>query len=389
MASRRSFLAAALALPAGGFADASKTATPEPARAQAPALRYRVLGKTGLKVTEVGFAGEGVSDVSVVRQALDMGINFFDTAHAYQGGNNERTLGAALGADRKRIFLSSRSYVHDRNTLEAELDLSLRELKTDYLDVWYLGAHDAPVADDMLELQQAAKKAGKCRFAGFSTHRPWAMLDFIKKCRFDVVMFPYNFAMGGPHDPYHMESRHDAAFEEFEKAGLGVVAMKVMAGGYHNTAGAPKDTLEELHKRPNAHVAALRWALRTPHVHTTSVSMHDRDQLEQDIRAMEAPYSEADEKILAAHLERIRPVYCRMCYQCDGQCPKGLPVADVLRYLMYADGYRRFDVGCGHFRALPARLRAVRCEDCGACAVSCPNGVAVRQRLTAAQRLFA
>ena len=255
MASRRSFLAAALALPAGGLA----TSPP----AKAPVLRYRVLGKTGLKVTEVGFGAEGVSDLSVIRQALDMGVNFFDTAHAYQGGNNERVLGAALGADRKKIILSSRSYVKDRKTLEAELDLSLRELKTDYLDIWYLGAHDAAPADDLLAFQAAARRAGKIRFSGFSTHKPWVLLDFIKRTRFDVVMIPYNFAIGSARDPFHMDAtRLDTVLEAFGKAGLGVVAIKVMAGGYRGP-GAPKDTLEELHKRPNAFVSALRWALRS------------------------------------------------------------------------------------------------------------------------------
>ena len=382
MASRRSFLATALALPAGRLAASSQTDAK-------PALRYRMLGKTGLKVTAVGFGAEAVSDVSVIRQALDMGVNFFDTAHAYQGGNNERVLGAALGVDRKKIVLSSRSYVNDRKTLEAELDLSLRELKTDYLDIWYLGAHDAAPADELLAFQDAAKKAGKIRFTGFSTHRPWALLDFIRKTRFDVVMIPYNFAIGSARDPFHMDStRLDKVLDEFGKAGFGVVAIKVMAGGYRDKS-APKDSLAELHKRPNAFVSALRWALRSPAIHTTSVSMHDRDQLEDNMRAMEAPFSASDEKTLAAHLDRIGPLYCRMCTQCDGQCPQGLPVADVLRFLMYADGYRRFDLGYQRFRTLPASLRAVRCEDCGRCSVTCPNGVAVRERLTAAQRMFA
>ncbi|HEY1205419.1 MAG: aldo/keto reductase [Bryobacteraceae bacterium] len=370
MASRRSFLATALSLPAVGFA----AGIPDTANTKTPAPRFRVLGKTGLKVTELGFGAEGVSDVSVIRQALDLGLNFFDTAHAYQGGNNERTLGVALGADRKKVILSSRSYVKDRKMLEAELDLSLRELKTDYLDIWYLGANDRPPADELLSFQQAAKKAGKIRFAGFSTHACWKLVDFIKKANFDVVMLPYNFTMGRDQSA---PSPVNGALEAMAAAGVGVVAIKVMAGG---------------HRGPQGHTpfpSALRWTLRRPEIHTTSISMHDHDQLEENVRAAETPFSEADEKTLAAHLERIRPLYCRMCYQCDGQCPQGLPVADVLRYLMYADSYRQFDHGYQSFQALPGNVRTVRCQDCGRCSVSCPNGVAVRERLTLAQGMFA
>jgi predicted aldo/keto reductase-like oxidoreductase len=380
MGTRRSFLASGLAVPA-----ALNLSTP--AR-KTPSLRYRALGRTGLQVTELGFGAEGVSDVSVISQALDLGINHFDTAHAYEGGNNERTLGAALAGWRQKVVLASRSYAKDIKGLESDLHESLRELKTDYLDIWYLGAHDAPVSDELLAFQQAAKKAGKCRFAGFSTHRLSSTLEFVRKARFDVIMVPYSFAIGTARDPFHMDgTRLDTALDEYQKAGMGVVAIKVMAGGYRGK-GAPKDTLEDVHKRPNAFVSALRWALRTPKVQSTSVSMHDRDQLEENMQAMGTPFSEADAKTLAAHLERIRPLYCRMCYQCDGQCPQGLPVADVLRFLMYADGYRRFDMGYSRFKTLPANLRAVRCTDCNRCAIECPNGVAVRDRLITAQEMF-
>jgi predicted aldo/keto reductase-like oxidoreductase len=381
MGTRRSFLASGLALPAARF-----TRVEPPAKTPAP--RFRVFGKTGLKVSELGSSSESVADVSVIQRAVDLGINFFDTARSYEGGVNERTLGAGLGARRKDVIVSSRSYGPDRKALEADLDASLKELKTDYLDVWFIGNKDAPVARDMLEFQEAAQKAGKIRFRGFSTHRPWSLLEFIKRSRFDVVMLPYNFAIGSVKDPFRMDATNqEVALEELYSAGIGVVAMKVMAGGYRDPK-APTDTLESIHKRPKAFVAALRWALRKPYIQTTTVSMRDRDQLEENMEAMAAPFSDADAKTLAAHLDYIRPIYCRMCYQCEGKCPQGLPVADVLRYLMYADGYGRFDLGYRRFSGLAEEVRAVRCSDCSRCAVGCPNGVAVRQRLIQAQELF-
>ena len=78
-----------------------------------------------------------------------------------------------------------------------------------------------------------------------------------------------------------------------------------------------------------------------------------------------------------------------MCHQCSGQCPKGVPVPDTIRYLSYADFYGQFALGREHFLALPEEARAVRCRDCASCEVRCPNGVHVAERLIRAQELFA
>jgi predicted aldo/keto reductase-like oxidoreductase len=104
---------------------------------------------------------------------------------------------------------------------------------------------------------------------------------------------------------------------------------------------------------------------------------------------MSEPFSARDEKILSAHLEQIKPLYCRMCGQCDGACQKGLQVADTLRILAYADGYRQFALARERFQELPAHHAAVRCGDCTECTVKCPFGVQVSARMARAQELFA
>jgi predicted aldo/keto reductase-like oxidoreductase len=117
-------------------------------------------------------------------------------------------------------------------------------------------------------------------------------------------------------------------------------------------------------------------------------SIVDNDQLEQNIAAMSSPYSAADAQLLAMRLEEIKPLYCRMCGKCNGKCSQGLPVADMLRYLMYAEGYGQFPMAREHFRALPPELAAVRCGSCSNCSVQCPNGVQVPSRLQRAQELL-
>ena len=163
-----------------------------------------MLGRTGLRVTELGAGCEAVSDVAVLQRAVALGINFFDTARAYEGGNNERFLKAALGARRRDVVLATRSYAKDARGLAADLDASLEALGVPQLDIWYIGNKNDPseVTDEMLDVQRKAQQAGKVRFRGLSMHVPPRMADFIlERGKFDVVQIPYNFAIGTRRDP--------------------------------------------------------------------------------------------------------------------------------------------------------------------------------------------
>src|SRR4051812_31772296 len=178
--SRRNFLAAGLALPAAASASSTTQSSPQPpARpaaprppAAGPAFQYKVLGKTGLKPTAVGFGCMITSDQTVVERAADIGITYFDTARGYQGGNNERMVGAALKAKRNSLILSSKTHAPNKEQALADLDTSLKELGTDHLDIWYLHAKTRgdQITDDLIEAQKIAKQQGKIRFAGVSTH---------------------------------------------------------------------------------------------------------------------------------------------------------------------------------------------------------------------------
>ena len=385
--SRRFFLGAA-----GSLAALPATAGPAAAAAGPfPPLRRRVLGRTGLSVTELGAGCEAVSDVAVLRRALDLGINFFDTARSYQAGNNERFLRAALGERRGQIVLSTRSYAKDARTLESELDQSLEALGVPQLDIWYIGNKNDPseVSDEMLEVQRKAQQAGKVRFRGLSVHVLHRMMGLIlDRGRFDVIQIPYNFALGTRRDPLKVDgSDLDACLTRLATAGVGVVAMKVMAGGYGGRRAS--DPLYGVYQQPGAHGAALRWALRDARVQTTSVRMVDLDQLEANVRAMATGYSGEDERLLAARAEAIAPVYCRMCGGCDGACARGLEVATLVRCATYADGYGAFGMGAERWDGIDPSRREVRCEECDACTVGCPNGVRVREQVMRARSLFA
>jgi predicted aldo/keto reductase-like oxidoreductase len=383
--SRRNFLVAGIGLPV--LASASRSADPEPQtrarRSSDIQFEYRTLGKTGLKVTAVGMGCMVTSDGSVVQRAADMGITYFDTARGYSGGNNERMVGAALKGKRNSITLSSKSHSATGKEALSDLDTSLKELGTDHLDIWYLHAKTKPeeVTDDLIEAQQTAKKAGKIRFAGVSTHagQPTLVPWLAKNPNIDVVLSAYNFTL---------EPAVTTALEQAAAAGKGVVAMKVMAGGFRTIK--PGDPAYPKLKQDGGLLAALKWAMRNSKVvNTTIPSITDNEELEENLTAMGHPYGAAEEKLLAERLELIRPLYCRTCGQCDGDCRYGLPVADMLRILTYADGYGQFALGRERFQELAPEHTSVKCGDCPSCTVQCPHGVKVVERLIRAQELFA
>ena len=403
--SRRNFLAAGLALPAAGLAKPATTPLPAQAPAQgAPQkvkLTYRTLGKTGMKVTSLSFGCMTASDQSVIARAADIGIIHFDTARGYQGGNNERMLGGAVKGKRKQLVISSKTIAKTGKEALADLDTSLKELGTDYLDIWYLHNRSTPaeVTDDLFEAQVSARKAGKIRFRGVSTHYNMdQMLAYLVKLgQTDVVLTTYNFAMRNvamDNQPARIADM-TAAIQTARKAGMGIVAMKTLAGGLSRVTrgdrlyGATQNAVKKTFSSEGGPLAAIKWALKNESLDTAIVCMTDHDQLDENLRAMAEPYTDKDDKLLNQLLAYISPMYCRMCGACGGVCDKGVPVPDMLRFLTYVEGYGQFALAREKFLELPEHVRGIRCGDCGACTVDCPHGVQVRESVMRAQELLA
>jgi uncharacterized protein len=405
--SRRDFLAAGLALPGIGVGAVNDRRLPAPDFRSKPApvkLTYRTLGKTGLKVTSLAFGCMTTPEPAVIARAADIGINHFDTARSYQNGNNERMVGAALKDVRKKVIISSKSGAQTKAQLLADLDTSLKELGTDYLDIWYLHMKNEPeqVKDELLEAQRVARQSGKIRFAGISTHfnMDRMLAHFAKLGVVDVALTTYNFAMRSVDAAANAsadapKTDMSAAIKAARKAGVGIVVMKTMAGGVSRVGrgdrlyGAnPKELADRLGK-PGVPAAAIKWALRNESVDTAIVCMTDFDQLDENLRAMADPYTQKDELLLSSQLASIGSTYCRMCGSCGGTCERGVPVPDVLRILTYAEGYGQFALARERYLEMPKAARDARCGDCASCSFTCAHGVSIRATLTRAQELLA
>ena len=375
--SRREFLKAGLAMPAAGLISSRSLEAFSQASAD---VIYRTLGNTGLKVSAVGYGLGYDPEPDIVARCIDLGINYFDTAPNYANGESERILGASIKGKRDKVVISTKANTRTRAEILKEMDASLKNIGTDHVDVYHLHARDTPerAPDETIEALQILKQQGKTRAIGISCHDPNNMADYIIKCKLDVVQTTYSYAIGAPF--------RDAAIKKLHDAGIGVIAMKVIIG----LTTAPKDRSQKPKlKAKETPVAALRWVLRNPAIDTTVPHHGSVKEAEMNVRAMTGSYSPADEKLLYVRNEQNRSYYCRMCYQCKGQCPRGVPVTDELRFLAYNDFGRNLFQAHLSFMELPGKVRNVRCSDCTSCVIQCPNGVMVRDRLIRAQELLA
>jgi uncharacterized protein len=375
--SRREFLRAGLAMPAAGLiaSHGFEGFSQEPVE-----VTHRTLGNTGLKVSAVGYGLGYDPESEILARCLDLGVNYFDTSLDYAQGDSERALGAAIKGKRNKVVISTKSPSRTKADILKNIDASLQNIGTDYVDVYHLHARDTPerAPEEAIEALHLLKQQGKVRAIGFSCHDPNNMADYAIKCKLDVVQTTYSYAIGAPF--------REAAIKKLHDAGIGVIAMKVIIGltmAPHDKAQKPKLKADE------TPVAALRWVLRNPAIGTTVPHHGSVKELEMNIRGMTGSYSPADEKLLYVRNEQNRPYYCRMCYQCNGRCPQGVPVTDELRFLAYNDFSGSLYQARLNFMELPRKVRSVHCRDCSSCVIHCPNGVMVRDRLIRAQELLA
>ena len=380
--SRREFLQAGLALPAVGLVSSNLGTA---FQKEPPQITYRTLGKTGLKVTGVGFGVGYVPNVEVVNRAIDLGINYFDTSRDYKE-SEAIFAGCIKNGRRQKIHISTKSGSTKKEEILKDMDTSLKTLGTDYVDIYHLHARDTParIPDEALEAMVQCKKSGKARFIGFSCHNPNNMVDFHLNSKvFDVMQTTYSYAIGS--------GFREKAVQKLAAANVGVIAMKVVVAmsGLNMKRGGSGDPGPTNKKPGEGPLAGIKWVLSNPAIGTTVPNMNSIAELEMNIRALSEPYTPADERMLFVLNEQIRPDYCRMCYQCEGKCPKGMPIADVLRFLAYYDFAGSLYQAATNFRNLDPKVRNIRCSDCSACVIKCPNGVQVRNRLMRAQELIA
>ncbi len=338
---------------------------------------YRTLGKTGIKLPVISMGVEQSNNPNLVRAALDAGIVHLDTAHKYQRGRNEEMIGGVLKGRPRDSFVIATKVARSRTEEMTEkvflekFDLSLKRLGLDYVDILYLHestTREVTLFEPILKALERAKKAGKTRFVGVSTHRnaPEVIQAAIDNKFYEVVLTSYNFRQG--QDTGVRESLAKAA-----AAGLGVVAMKILAGGARRRA-----------KIANAK-AAIKWVLQDQNVHTAILGFTTFDQINTDLSVMEdLTLTETEKKDLQLQ-SSIEGLYCQGCERCLAQCPHQLPIPDIMRAYMYTYGYQ--NLGAAQDLLFSLNLPANVCGDCEQCPVRCAKGFDISARIHDVVRL--
>jgi hypothetical protein len=369
--------------------EALAAVAPTPGSKETAAMEYRTLGKTGMKVSAVSFGVMTLTDPAVLHKALDVGINYFDTAWMYQYGRNEEMLGKFLKeCGRSKVFVATKIApwysvrtkeklpMEKPEKMEEKMAQSLKRLQTDYVDVLFLHNIVEPewaTYEPMLNFLAKMKKEGKARSVGISFHEGRTLVDVvnagIKANCYDVFLSSLNFK--SPQD-------HCAALQKARKENIGIIAMKTQAGGY-------KDAY---HGSLSPHQAALAWVLQKDFVDCAIPGMVNIEQVVENAGAVGKKIGWTERKLLNSYYSAIKDRYCLMCGKCLETCAHKPAVPTINRSLMYYEGYGDAALARATYQTLDRERSALSCVSCREQTCRCLNGITIAQRMRYAHQLF-
>jgi predicted aldo/keto reductase-like oxidoreductase len=329
-------------------------------------------GKTGIMVTSLGFGGIPIQRLStaqavrVVKRCLDLGINYFDTANGYT--TSEERIGKAVRGRRHDVFIATKTFPGPPEMIEANLDLSLKRLATDYIDLYqFHGVSDMDTVKRILDPEnglmkvfEKAKRAGKIRHIGVTSHQMDVAKVLVKTGRFETLMFPFNFITSEPETELLPLCReHD----------MGFIVMKPLAGGMLDDASI-----------------AFKYLLQFKDV-VTIPGIEKVAEIEEIARIYEASprLTAADRRQMKRMRDELGTRFCRRCDYCQ-PCQQGIPISMVMTFPTFVK--RLPPDWCLRGFVTESMEKAATCIDCGECEARCPYGLPIREMLKEHYDLF-
>ncbi|NLI70529.1 MAG: 4Fe-4S binding protein [Firmicutes bacterium] len=328
-------------------------------------MQYRILGKTGLKVSEIGFGGIPIQRATmseakkVILKSLDRGINFLDTARAYT--DSEEKIGAALagsGIPRDNVIIASKSMNRDKKGFKEDVDLSLRLLRTDYLDLYQI--HNVSNEKQLNAVLQPggaldgikeAQREGKVRFIGLTSHLPTLAVKALKTENFDTIQFPFNIVE---------QEANDLLLPLSRKKEIGTIIMKPLCGG----ALTLKKT-------------ALQYLLGFP-VSVVIPGMQSIDEVIENTSISGLPPDKEALDRLREEANKLGSRFCRRCEYCL-PCPQGVNISFIFLMFGYWKRYGLKEWARNRYDSLS--VKASDCIECGECEEKCPYNLPIREML--------
>ena len=333
-------------------------------------MEYRILGKTGLRISRLGFGGIPIQRIDaegtrpLIRQLLEAGVNYIDTARGYTV--SEEYLGAALEGIRDHFVLATKSMARTREAMAADIDISLRNLRTDHIDLYQVHNPSLQQLEQViapggaLEALQEAKAAGKVAHLGVTAHSLEVFEKALTLDWVETIMFPYNI----------VETQGEALIREAARRNIGFIAMKPLAGG----------ALEDA-------ALAMRFLASKPDVTVLIPGMAASSEIEVNLAAVADTSPLTAEEL--ARMEEIRKTlgtqFCRRCNYC-APCTVGINIPSVFLMQGYYNRYGLQDWAKARYGAMDVKASA--CIECGACESRCPYELPIREMLKKAARDF-
>ena len=333
-------------------------------------MEYRVLGKTGLKISRLGFGGIPIQRIDaegtrkLVLQMKDAGVNYIDTARGYTV--SEEYLGYALEGIREHFVIATKSMARTKEAMAADIDISLKNLRTDYIDLYQV--HNPSPKDletvtapgGALEALLEAQAAGKIGHIGVTLHA----IDLLKQAvDFDwaeTIMFPYNL----------VETQAEDLIRTCAERNIGFIVMKPLAGGAIEDASL-----------------ALRYIAANPDVTVVIPGMAAEEELTQNIAAVcdPAPLTPEEQANIQSIRDTLGTQFCRRCNYC-APCTVGIGIPGLFILEGYLTRYGLAD--WAKMRYDSTAVKASACIGCGVCETRCPYNLPIREMMQRVAKNF-
>ena len=326
-------------------------------------MEYRTLGKTGLKISRMGFGGIPIQKIDeegtkkLLHAMADKGINYIDSARGYTV--SEQYIGYGLEGIRDKFVLATKSMSRTKEAMAADIETSLGNFRTDYIDLYQVHNPSMEQLDQVigeggaLEALMEAKAAGKIGHIGLTAHSTAVFERALELDWVETIMFPYNI----------VEQQGAELIHKCAEKNIGFIDMKPLAGGAIEDA-----------------TLALRYVCSNPDVTVVIPGIAEVRELEQNLAACSntAPLTEEELKAMDKVREQLGTDFCRRCNYC-APCTVGINIPSVFLFAGYLQRYDLADWAKERYSTL--KVKASACIGCGKCEPRCPYHLPIREKL--------